>query len=116
MGSIPIARSTFRLASGPVRTRDRGQRVDLAGKRWERTLTRRRSRVLTYPRVAPQFTRTVTRGEFEKIMCVIPTLFAPRQWRLQVAGLDPQQPFKPCSNTLPLQRIPHRLYRFQRAP
>jgi RNA-directed DNA polymerase len=26
----------------------------------------RRSRVLTYPHIAPPFTRTVTRGEFEK--------------------------------------------------
>jgi hypothetical protein len=28
-----------------------------------------------------------------KIMCVIPTFFAPRRWRLQVAGLDPLLPF-----------------------
>jgi hypothetical protein len=66
VGSIPIARSTSRLASGPLGTRDWGQHVDPVGKRWERTSIWQWSRVLTYPQVAPLFTRTVTRGEFEK--------------------------------------------------
>ena len=74
VGSIPIARSTLRLASGRAGTRDWRQHVDPVGKRWERTSIWRRSRVLTYPQVAPQFTRTVTRGEFENNVCDSHTL------------------------------------------
>jgi hypothetical protein len=47
VGSIPIARSTSRLASGYVGIRDWGQHVDPVGTRWERTSIWRRSRVLT---------------------------------------------------------------------
>ena len=85
VGSIPIARSTLRLASGPVGIRDRGQHVDPVGKRWERTWIRRRSRVPTYPQVAPLITRTVTRSDLEKILRVIPA----RRWRSHLAGLGP---------------------------
>jgi hypothetical protein len=85
VGSIPIARSTSRLASGPVGTRDWCQHVDPVGKRWERTSIWRRSRVLTYPQVAPPFTRTVTRGDFKNSLCDSHTI---RQ-RSRLAGIDP---------------------------
>jgi hypothetical protein len=56
VGSIPIARSTSRLASGYVGIRDWGQHVDPVGKRWERPSGWRRSRVLRCPYAAPAFT------------------------------------------------------------
>jgi hypothetical protein len=74
VGSIPIIRSTSRLASGPVGTRDSCPHVDPVGKRWERTSIWRRCRVLRCPYAAPAFTRTVTRGDFENILCDSHTL------------------------------------------
>jgi hypothetical protein len=85
VGSVPIARATSRLASGPVGTRDWCQHVDPVGKRWEPTSIWRRSRVLSYPQVAPPFTRTVTRGDFKNSLCDSHTI---RQ-RSRLAGIDP---------------------------
>jgi hypothetical protein len=76
VGSIPIARSTLRLASGRVGTRDWGQHVDPVGKRWERTTIWRRPRVLRCPYAAPTFTRTVTRSDFKINLCDSHTLRA----------------------------------------
>jgi hypothetical protein len=59
-----------------VGIRDWGQHVDSVGKRWERTLIWARSRVLTYPQVAPPFTRTVTRGDSKNNLCDSHTLCA----------------------------------------
>src|SRR5229473_7524320 len=56
----------FQDRSGDVGIPNWGQHVDLVGKSWERTFIWRRPRVLTYPQVAPAFTRTVTRRAFQE--------------------------------------------------
>jgi hypothetical protein len=53
VGSIPIARSTSRLASGYIGTRDWGQHVDPVGKRWEFASICGLPHILRYPYVAP---------------------------------------------------------------
>jgi hypothetical protein len=40
--------------------------IDPTGKSWESTLRGRRFHGLTYPHIAPRFTRTVTRRSFQK--------------------------------------------------
>jgi hypothetical protein len=51
---------------GQAGLQDSGQHVDPVGESWECALIRALPRFLTYPTIAPVFTRTVTRGEFEK--------------------------------------------------
>ena len=66
VGSIPIARSTLRLASGHVGTRDWDQDIDPVGKSWEYASIWGLPHILRYPYVAPAFTRTVTRSSSQK--------------------------------------------------
>jgi hypothetical protein len=56
----------FQAMLGDAGQQDWGQGIDPMGKSWESTLIGRRSHGLTYPLIAPTFTRTVTRSSFEK--------------------------------------------------
>ena len=76
---------------GQAGLQDWGQDVDPMGKSWELMLGGDGLMALTYPRSAPRFTRTVTRGNSQKINCVISTLPSWRE-RSRVAGLDPNLP------------------------
>jgi hypothetical protein len=54
---------------GHAGLQDWGQDIDPMGKSWESMLRGRRSHGLTYPRIAPRFTRTVTRSSSQNELC-----------------------------------------------
>jgi hypothetical protein len=62
VGSIPIARSTLEAMPGHAGLQDWGQDIDPLGKSWESTLRGGGLMASRIPRIAPGFTRTVTRG------------------------------------------------------
>jgi hypothetical protein len=72
MGSIPIARSILRLASGHVGTQNWDQQIDPVGKSWEFASIWGLPHILWYPYVAP----AVTRGDFKNSPCDSHTLCA----------------------------------------
>ena len=74
MGSIPIARSTSRLASGHVGTQDWGQHIDPMEKSWEIDAE---GAAVSWAHVSPLCPEIHTYShtqQFTGIICVIPAL------------------------------------------